>query len=303
MGALGEWIRQVVLVLILTGVVELALPAGAVRRYVQVVLGLLVLLAIIRPVLAWLNSEPADLVPAWQRALEAAAAGAWAGGGSQGGVNDALLEAARDRTRSLALEVHRQRLVALVREEVRAAAGMEPLAIDLDLVADPSSPRWGAVTGVTIHLPGRVVVPAGGSGAVPGGVTAGGNGADPGTGPAAEAPPAGGFSPEAAPGPSIQPVEPVRIGPIGPAGGAAAGAGGARGSGGARTFGGSGATGGSGTAPAAGAEREVLLPAGTRRVLEGRVRQALAARLDLDPTAVRVVWVEAVEGGDAGGTR
>ncbi len=75
MGALSDWVRQVVMVLVLTGVVELALPTGALRRYVQVVLGLLVLLAIVRPVLAWLGSEPATLVPAWQQVLEGMSAG------------------------------------------------------------------------------------------------------------------------------------------------------------------------------------------------------------------------------------
>ncbi|GAB6876020.1 stage III sporulation protein AF [Thermaerobacter litoralis] len=283
MGALSEWIRQVVMVLILTGLVELALPTGAMRRYVQVVLGLLVLLAVIRPVLAWLGSEPADLVPAWQRALAAVEGeGGLAGGTGAGPVDRADLEAARDRTRSLALDLHRQRLIALVREEVRATVGVEPLAIDLDLVTDPASPRWGAVLGLTLHLP-----------AAPGA----------GTGPAL--PPAGDAG-----GSGIQPVEPVRIGPItsdvGTAGSGEAGAGGLPPPGPEKGTGAAGPAGSTGGGPAAGTPaagaRGAWDPA-QRQALSRQLQQVLASRLDLNPAAIQVIWVEAVEGGDGGGTR
>lgn len=299
MGALSEWIRQVILVLILTGVVELALPAGTMRRYVQVVLGLLVLLAIIRPVLAWLGGEPATLVPAWERILEQAGAGAAPLADGVPGTPPRLdadhLAAAQDRTRSLALDLHRQRLVTLIREAVRTATGLEPLAIDLDLVTDPASPRWGAVLGLTLHLPAWSAVdqdpqvPAAPQGGLP--RPEGGSGpsaAAPGPGGAAAGSPRDGADPEdgegALPG-AIRPVEPVRVGPIGPGRDAAAGAEGA----------------GTGLGSAAGG-RVVPLGEAARRSLAARVRQALAARLDLAPAAVRVVWVEAVEGGDAGAT-
>ena len=227
MAGLSEWIRQIILVLLLTGVVELALPRGSMRRYVQVVLGLFVLLAIIRPVLAWLGSEPANLVPAWQKALQEAAGPGGAGSPAGAGEVAPDLAAARERTRLLALDVHRQRLLAVVREEVRSAAGTEPVAIDLDLVSDPASPRWGAVTAITVHLPGRL--------------------------PAESRPlPEGG----------IRPVEPVEIGPVAPGEDTA-------------------------TRP---------VPPALRAQLARQVREAVAARLDLNPAAVTVAWVETVEG-------
>ncbi|PZN03622.1 MAG: sporulation protein, partial [Bacillota bacterium] len=83
---------------------------------------------------------------------------------------------------------------------------------------------------------------------------------------------------------AIRPVEPVRVGPIGPGRHAA-------GAGEARTGLGSAAEG-----------RVVPLGEAARRSLAARARRARAARLDLAPAAVRVVWVEAVEGGDAGAT-
>ncbi|HEY8552691.1 MAG TPA: stage III sporulation protein AF [Thermaerobacter sp.] len=298
MGALSEWIRQVVLVLILTGVVELALPPGTMRRYVQVVLGLLVLLAIIRPVLTWLGGEPARLVPAWERILEQAASGPAALGGSPPGapprVDASDLETAQDRTRSLALDLHRQRLVTLIREEVRNTTGLEPLAIDLDLVTDPGSPQWGAVLGLALHLPAWVAVdrephaaparrggspmPGAGADPSPAAQVAGGPGAG---SPRMDGPAAGGGE-GVLPG-AIRPVEPVRIAPIGPGQDAA------------------GAAPGRGADPTPGAGGRVApLSEASRQSLAARVRQAVAARLDLAPAAVRVVWVEAVEGGDAG---
>ncbi|QIA27109.1 sporulation protein [Thermaerobacter sp. PB12/4term] len=282
MGALSDWVRQVVMVLILTGVVELALPTGALRRYVQVVLGLLVLLAIVRPVLAWLGSEPATLVPAWQQVLEGMGTGPGREGGPAGAVGPEDLQAARDRTRSLALDLHRQRLVALIRDEVRAVVGTEPLAIDLDLVTDPGSPRWGAVTGLTVHLPARRPAPAPGGG--PPGASPGSS-----TGPAVPGDSAPDQGPPG-PGSTIRPVEPVRIAPVVPLGGETPPApGGGRQGQGVRPAGPDPASGG------------WSLPTAERQALAQRLRQALASRLGLDPAAVGVVWVEAVEGGDGGG--
>ncbi|EKP93823.1 stage III sporulation protein AF [Thermaerobacter subterraneus] len=282
MGALSDWVRQVVMVLVLTGVVELALPTGALRRYVQVVLGLLVLLAIVRPVLAWLGSEPATLVPAWQQVLEGMSAGPGRAGGPAGTVGPQDLQAARDRTRSLALDLHRQRLVALIRDEVRAVVGTEPLAIDLDLVTDPGSPRWGAVTGLTVHLPARRPAPA------PGGFPPGAS-PDPSSGPAAPGDSAPDQGPPG-PGSAVRPVEPVRIPPVVPSGSSGPPAPG-------------GAPQGRGGLPAGPdlASGGGPLPAAERRALAQRLQQALASRLGLDPAAVGVVWVEAVEGGDGGG--
>lgn len=153
MAGINEWVRQIIVVLVLTGLVELALPGGTMRRYIQVVLGLLILLTVIRPVLGWLDREPADLLPAWQRVLQQASAADPVYQANPPGPED--WSRAQERSRLLALEVHRQRLARIVRDEVREVTGLEPVAVDLSLITDPRSPRWGAVSRVTIHLPGR----------------------------------------------------------------------------------------------------------------------------------------------------
>lgn len=223
MGGVSEWVRQVILILLLAGIVEMVLPSGGARRYVQLVLGLLVLLAIIRPVLAVLEAEPADLLPAWERALrESGAAAAPA-------LPRDDLERARERTQALALEVHRQRLAAVIYDEVVATLGFEPVAIDVDVVTDSRGSRQGTIERIGVRLPGRL----------PPEVL------------------------ERSPG-AVRPVEPVRIGPR------------------------------SGPATEEGESRPI--PPATRNAMAGRLRQALAARLQVEPGAITVSWVETVEG-------
>ncbi|PZN13488.1 MAG: sporulation protein [Bacillota bacterium] len=172
MGGISEWVRQVVLVLLLTGIVQMALPSGGARRYVQVVLGLFILLAIVRPVLALLQTEPASLLTGWERALRDAGAAVVPAPPREDP------QQARARTQALVLEVHRQRLAALVRDTVRATLGFDPVAIDVTVVTDAASGRQGMIEGITVSLPGRL--------------------------PAAVLDRAQG---------SVRPVEPVRIGP------------------------------------------------------------------------------------------
>lgn len=150
MGGISEWVRQVVLILLLTGIVQMALPGGGARRYVQVVLGLFILLAIVRPVLALLETEPAALLPGWERALRDAGAAAVPAPPREDP------EQARARAQALALEVHRQRLAAVIRDTVRATLGFEPVAIDVAVVTDATSGRQGMIEGITVSLPGRL---------------------------------------------------------------------------------------------------------------------------------------------------
>jgi stage III sporulation protein AF len=54
---LKEWVRGLVLLVLLGGCLEMLLPMGGMKRYVRLVLGLLVMLAMVRPVLAFLGQE------------------------------------------------------------------------------------------------------------------------------------------------------------------------------------------------------------------------------------------------------
>ncbi|HEX6988328.1 MAG TPA: stage III sporulation protein AF [Bacillota bacterium] len=79
---LADWVGRIVVLLVAAAMVELALPAGGLRRYVEVVLGLVVLVTVLRPVLGWLGADlgaaATDANARFQRHLQAAA-GSWLG--------------------------------------------------------------------------------------------------------------------------------------------------------------------------------------------------------------------------------
>lgn len=57
MVGLKQWVRDVLLILLLTHALELAIPFGQSRRYVRIGAGLIVLLALLQPLLTLLRSD------------------------------------------------------------------------------------------------------------------------------------------------------------------------------------------------------------------------------------------------------
>ncbi|WP_020616793.1 stage III sporulation protein AF [Paenibacillus daejeonensis] len=57
MAWLAEWLKQIIAIILLAGIVELLLPSNAYQRYVRLVLGLFILLALLSPILSLLQGE------------------------------------------------------------------------------------------------------------------------------------------------------------------------------------------------------------------------------------------------------
>ncbi|THF75909.1 stage III sporulation protein AF [Cohnella fermenti] len=57
MAALAEWLKQVIVVVLLASIVDLLLPNQTMQRYVRLVAGLFILLALIGPLLSWIKAD------------------------------------------------------------------------------------------------------------------------------------------------------------------------------------------------------------------------------------------------------
>lgn len=57
MVALSEWLKQVVAVVLLASLVDLLLPNQTMQRYVRLIAGLFILLALVGPMLSWIKSD------------------------------------------------------------------------------------------------------------------------------------------------------------------------------------------------------------------------------------------------------
>ncbi len=62
MAALSDWIRTLILVVLLASFLEMVLPGGEVRKFVRLVVGLLVVLAVVDPLVRWLPTGGAWLL-------------------------------------------------------------------------------------------------------------------------------------------------------------------------------------------------------------------------------------------------
>jgi stage III sporulation protein AF len=57
MGALTEWVTNIIVLILLAGVIELLMPGNQFRSYIKMVIGLLILLAMLTPVFKLLNTD------------------------------------------------------------------------------------------------------------------------------------------------------------------------------------------------------------------------------------------------------
>ncbi|MBB6635531.1 stage III sporulation protein AF [Cohnella thailandensis] len=77
MAALTEWLKQIIAVILLASLVDLLLPNQTMQRYIRLIAGLFILLALVGPMLSWIKSDfgtklAADLEAVRQRPENAA---------------------------------------------------------------------------------------------------------------------------------------------------------------------------------------------------------------------------------------
>jgi stage III sporulation protein AF len=134
--SLQTWVGQLAAVVLLAGVADLLVPHGGVRGYARAILGLVVLVAVLRPVLGWAH-----------------AAVDWRWSAAPPPALSVAAEAARTRDvfrRLLAAEIDRIAAsvpgVAGARASVDAGPGEPPavVAVDVRVTASVADPRPAA---------------------------------------------------------------------------------------------------------------------------------------------------------------
>jgi len=183
---IAVWLRQVITVLVLVRFVELVLPEGSIRRYARLVMGLVIMLAIVRPLLG--------LVAGGNDFLDISLPAAQAGG--LGGADPAAAAAAAPRedgaaalgtvTAQQVRECQTEAVRRYVTERARQLTGHQPVAVDV--ILDPDDGGSAGIGGIAVTLAPESGQRADSSGKAPDGAAA------------------------------PRPVEPVVIGPVRPRG-------------------------------------------------------------------------------------
>lgn len=140
-----DWVRQLIVIVVLSGFAELALPDGSTRGYVRVVTGLLVMLVVLGPVLqvfgeqvAWTGEPDLSI-----KLPEAAPAGPPEVG--------AVPELQR-QTERLKLEMYRQRLCSEIKRLLSRVGGIEVVRVSVDVEPRSDHAEYGAVLAVGVLI-------------------------------------------------------------------------------------------------------------------------------------------------------
>lgn len=145
MEGLASWVRQIILIALLAGVVEMIMPETSSKRYTHLAMGLLAMLSILMPFLNLLKQE-ID----WKDAFGLSGAGT-APAMTQT-VNGEATRRLQERQRQLIMEVFRERLNARAEELCSGVAGVRRARARVDLDELASSPRYGSVIGAEVEV-------------------------------------------------------------------------------------------------------------------------------------------------------
>ncbi len=137
MNALMDYIRVLVLVVLMLRVTEMLAPEGEMKSYVRFICGVLLLLAIISPLV--------NLVPAIEGSMSSLADGGFAAPSVSGQV---LAERGREEAHEQTLALYGERLAAFIAEELRGLSALRNLDLHPEVqlqVRDEGEIEWATV--------------------------------------------------------------------------------------------------------------------------------------------------------------
>lgn len=142
MAAITEWIRGLIVLVVLASLLEMLLPMGSMKKFVQMAMGLLILLGIVRPVVGLLGGEVT---------FEPISAASEAG--ELPSMNEIMVQANRfqERTQALLLQEAEERLTAAAAEAARRVEGVSAAEVSLRLTTGGSLEQL-QVEGATVRL-------------------------------------------------------------------------------------------------------------------------------------------------------
>jgi len=134
---LSDWLKQLLAVVLLASVVELLLPGNSFHRYMRLVLGLLILLAMLSPVMALVRGDPSRLLDRSIRSWEASSRNAAPGMPTLEDIERDARKLQEARQREAALLAARN-LEFSMEEELRREAGIDGARVKVELAWDAS---------------------------------------------------------------------------------------------------------------------------------------------------------------------
>jgi len=137
-------VQSLIIIIILAMFLEMMLPAGDMRAYVKMVMGLLVIIAVVQAVGAMARWS-------WEGELPAVMSSA---GGDQGQLPDILGAGKRISAgqQDLGIEQYRRGLAQQVRALAKLNQGLPVHDVEVNVQSDPGRPGFGQIKGIIITM-------------------------------------------------------------------------------------------------------------------------------------------------------
>ncbi|MNH89675.1 Stage III sporulation protein AF [compost metagenome] len=183
---LGDWLRELILVVLLAAFVEMLLPSKSMERYARLVLSLLVLLTMLSPIVSMLKGDATgalSLAMDQQEHDGSVLTGAGKGAGSLEKIlADGRMLAAGVQEQSLKFAA--EEVAGQMRDQIAGSTGLQgaKVTVKLGMASASGSPGDGAVpviSSVTVALPAASPAAGAGSGSSPAAGTAAGPASEP----------------------------------------------------------------------------------------------------------------------------
>jgi stage III sporulation protein AF len=139
---LGEMVRHVVAILILASFVEMLLPSSEINRYVRLVIGLFVVVAVLTPVVSLLNNRTNWEVEAWDQPVQEEQFSSILAGG----------KALSDRSREVAVEQYYRQLERQIEAITQLIPGVEQVQVKVQAAPETDGNDPGVVPAITVEI-------------------------------------------------------------------------------------------------------------------------------------------------------
>ncbi|WP_342561983.1 stage III sporulation protein AF [Paenibacillus sp. FSL R7-0345] len=169
MSWLGDWLRELILVVLMAAFVEMLLPGKSMERYARLVLSLLVLLTMLSPIVSLLKGDAAKELSVALGQQEQQG-GLFSGAGQGAGeleqiLADGRLLAAGAKEQSLQLAA--EEVAGQMREQVTGSTGLQGVKVTVKLGLSEASGSGGeavpVITAVNVSLPASAAAGQAGS--------------------------------------------------------------------------------------------------------------------------------------------
>ncbi|MFS0722762.1 stage III sporulation protein AF [Paenibacillus sp. 1P07SE] len=154
MAWLAEWLRQIIAIILLAGIIELLLPSNAYQRYVRLVIGLFILLALLSPILSLLQGEFGSRLEQGIRSWQGLDSAMLAGDADSLAAVNRQAELLREQQQEQAAGLAATKVAEEMKQEISRRSGAPVTRVDVILAADSRAGYW-RIESVAVALSGN----------------------------------------------------------------------------------------------------------------------------------------------------